>query len=302
MDKKVFLSSLRTTLYPSGLSAATIDVLDRILAHSGDLTNAEVAYCMATTYHEVGPTLQPRRESMNYSVGGLLKTFSRKRISDADARRLGRRKGEKALPVARQREIANILYGGEWGRKNLGNTQPNDGWDFRGGGFAQTTGRANFKRISAMVGYDLTKDPDAIVRPEIAVTALIKAMKSGTYTGKRLSDYDLPQQFSSARAIINADGAVNGAKIARHATAFLNALDVAKRVPDALEPYVPASEPRPEPVAPVPSPAPPAPKARVSSRPSSCYSQRLGSGCPASLSMVQPVLWRLTWTSPNSRP
>lgn len=263
MDKKVFLASLRTTLYPTALSLFTIDVLDRIIAHSDDLTNAEVAYCMATTYHEVGPTLQPKRESLNYSVDGLLKTFSRKRISEADARRLGRKNGEPALPVARQREIANILYGGEWGRKNLGNTQPNDGWDFRGGGFAQTTGRANFKRISAMVGYDLTKDPEAIVRPEIAVTALIKAMKSGTYTGKRLSDYDLPQQFSSARAIINADGATNGAKIARHATAFLNALDAAKRVPSALEPYVPV--PKPEPVVPapvpVPPPAAPAPKA-----------------------------------------
>jgi predicted chitinase len=40
--------------------------------------------------------------------------------------------------------IANIIYGGEWGRKNLGNTQPGDGWRFRGGGLPQITGRANY--------------------------------------------------------------------------------------------------------------------------------------------------------------
>lgn len=78
-------------------------------------------------------------ENLNYSVEGLLKTFSRSRISEADARRYGRVPGQ----AANQEAIAGIVYGGEWGRKNLGNTQPGDGWRFRGSGVKQITGRAN---------------------------------------------------------------------------------------------------------------------------------------------------------------
>lgn len=80
-------------------------------------------------------------ESLNYSVEGLLKTFGRHRISEADARKFGRSPGRPA----HQNAIANIVYGGEWGRKNLGNTQPGDGWAKRGSGFKQITGRANEK-------------------------------------------------------------------------------------------------------------------------------------------------------------
>lgn len=78
-------------------------------------------------------------ESLNYSVEGLRKTFGRHRISDAECERYGRKPGRPAD----QKAIANIVYGGEWGRINLGNTQPNDGWDNRGSGFKQITGRRN---------------------------------------------------------------------------------------------------------------------------------------------------------------
>lgn len=78
-------------------------------------------------------------ESLNYSVEGLRKTFGKHRISDVECERYGRKPGRPAD----QQAIANTLYGGEWGRKNLGNIEPNDGWDFRGSGFKQITGRAN---------------------------------------------------------------------------------------------------------------------------------------------------------------
>lgn len=101
-------------------------------------------------------------ESLNYSVEGLLTTFGRHRISEADARRLGRTKDRPA----NQEAIANILYGGEWGRKNLGNTLPGDGWKFRGYGPKQITGRANCQafanamkmRIEDVPAYLRTRD------------------------------------------------------------------------------------------------------------------------------------------------
>lgn len=79
-------------------------------------------------------------ENLNYSVEGLRKTFGRHRISDAECARYGRIDGERP---ADQEAIANIVYGGEFGRTQLGNTQPGDGWAYRGSGLKQITGRAN---------------------------------------------------------------------------------------------------------------------------------------------------------------
>ncbi len=83
-------------------------------------------------------------ESLNYSVTGLLKTFSRARISEADARKYGRTHTQ----AANQQAIANTVYGGPWGLRNLGNTQPNDGWFYRGRGLKQLTGRDNYTRFA----------------------------------------------------------------------------------------------------------------------------------------------------------
>ena len=99
-----------------------------------------------------------REESLNYSVEGLLKMFGRHRISEADARKFGRAPGRPA----HQNAIANIIYGGEWGRKNLGNTQPGDGWRFRGGGEKQITGRANYREA----GHE--HDPDTLRTDPVA--------------------------------------------------------------------------------------------------------------------------------------
>lgn len=119
------------------------------------------------------------RESLNYSVQGLLNGFSRKRISEADAKKYGRverKVGGKTVidRPANQKAIANILYGGEFGRKHLGNTQPNDGWDFRGGGDKQLTGRYNWTKYSMdSYGDDrVLKDPTIIDRyPDKSYTA-----------------------------------------------------------------------------------------------------------------------------------
>lgn len=83
-------------------------------------------------------------ENMNYSVHGLLSTFGRHRISLNDAEKYGRKPGQPA----NQQMIANILYGGEWGRKNLGNTKQGDGWAFRGCGPIHITGRGNVTRFT----------------------------------------------------------------------------------------------------------------------------------------------------------
>ncbi len=87
-------------------------------------------------------------ESMDYTPERLLKVFGERRIGIAAAKRLGRAPGRPAD----QKGIANAVYGGEWGRRNLGNTEPNDGWEFRGRGLIQLTGRFNYTRFGKTIG------------------------------------------------------------------------------------------------------------------------------------------------------
>src|SRR5690606_7538503 len=101
-------------------------------------------------------------ESLNYSTDALIQKFGRHRISVEDARRYGR----NAQHPADQEALANILYGGEWGRKNLGNTEPGDGWRFRGYGPKQITGRDNCQRFADAMGMSIDDVPAYLRTPE----------------------------------------------------------------------------------------------------------------------------------------
>lgn len=114
-------------------------------------TIRRVASFLANIAVESG--FKPRSENLNYSVDGLLKTFGRHRISLGDCQRYGRA-GARA---ADQEAIANCVYGGDWGRVNLGNTSPTDGWVMRGVGPLQVTGRANMEAFAKFVGKPLTE-------------------------------------------------------------------------------------------------------------------------------------------------
>lgn len=236
MDHRTFFNTVRHSLFGGSLSDSAVAnaqiIIDMAAAH--DATDKELAYMLATALHEVGTDLMPKRESLNYHVNALVANFSRERISLADAQRLGRKAGEGPVPVARQMQIANLIYGGEWGKVNLGNMKPGAGWLYRGGGFPQTTGARNFNEVGKLVGVDLINHPERIVEPEIACMALVVCMIKGTYTRKKLADYRFPEQFYNARAIINNDVAKNGAAIARYAEEFLHALKLAGYSPEAV--------------------------------------------------------------------
>jgi putative chitinase len=100
-------------------------------------------------------------ENLNYRTDALIKLFGRHRITIEQAGQYGRKPGQKAD----QQAIANILYGGEWGRNKLGNTQPGDGWRYRGRGLKQLTGRDNYARCGAAIGEDLINFPDRLLMP-----------------------------------------------------------------------------------------------------------------------------------------
>ncbi len=110
-------------------------------------------------------------ESLNYSVAGLKATFSSARISAVDCERLGRKQGEPALSLDRQSQIANIVYGGTFGRNQLGNANPGDGFKYRGRGAKQTTGLANYAAVANLTGIDVVASPEKLEDPNLGMRA-----------------------------------------------------------------------------------------------------------------------------------
>lgn len=131
-------------------------------------TYLRIAHFMAQIKHESG--LKPINESLNYSVEALISGFGRHRISISDAKKYGRIDGKQK---ANQEMLANILYGGKWGLENLGNTEKGDGWKFRGRGFKQITGRANYESLSRDTGIDFVNNPDLLLSE---VDAMVSAL------------------------------------------------------------------------------------------------------------------------------
>ena len=109
--------------------------------------------------------------------------------------------------------------------QRLGNTQPGDGFLFRGRGYVQITGRNNYAKFSSHVGEDLVSNPDLALRPDVAYKIAAMGMKNGMFTGRALKDFlptGKPPDFFNARTIIN--GHDHAADIAAIAQKFVTML------------------------------------------------------------------------------
>ncbi len=94
--------------------------------------------------------------------------------------------------------------------KNLGNTVKGDGYLYRGRGYVQITGRANYQKMTEKLSLtgdeDLILHPDSALHPDIAYKIMSFGMRTGAFTGKKLSDYINAAKcdYTNARRIINA--------------------------------------------------------------------------------------------------
>lgn len=67
-------------------------------------------------------------------------------------------------------EIGGPAYCARYeGREDLGNTQPGDGYRFKGRGIFQLTGRANYQTFGDRLGLDLVAQPDKAADPEVSL-------------------------------------------------------------------------------------------------------------------------------------
>lgn len=152
-----------------------------------------IAYMLATSYHETAYTMKPIKEYGSY-----------KYLSKYDTGRLA---------------------------KILGNTPEadGDGIFYAGRGHVMITGLDNYKRFSKLLNIDLVQFPDLALDPVISAKILTIGSLRGLFTTRKLSHYlrsGSLLEFTRARAVIN--GTDDALEIAKHAVKFLECLTLTK--------------------------------------------------------------------------
>jgi len=128
-----------------------------ILTREGISTPLRLAHFFAQLEHE--SNLKPVSENLNYSASALIRVF-KKYFTKSLATKYARN------PEA----IANRVYAN---RMDNGNEASGDGWKYRGRGFIQITGKANYTELTEDTGIDYINNPDLLLDE---VDAMISAI------------------------------------------------------------------------------------------------------------------------------
>lgn len=144
-------------------------------------TPERIAAFFANVIHET-QYMKRFTENLNYSADGLLRTWPHRFTR------------EESLQFDRKPElIANKVYAGR-----MGNTEPGDGWKFRGRGMFMTTGRQGYLLAGKTFGVDFIAEPELMTCPPYAA-------KSAAYYWNlnRLNIAADRQQLRAIRVAIN---------------------------------------------------------------------------------------------------
>jgi len=111
-------------------------------------TPLRLSHFLAQSGHESGG-FKAVTENLNYGAKGLRGVFGKYFTTDA-----------KALEYERKPEkIANLVYGNRMGN---GTEATGEGFKFRGRGYIQLTGKANYQLFDKVVAEDLIANPDLV--------------------------------------------------------------------------------------------------------------------------------------------
>jgi putative chitinase len=204
LNKKKFFDAVRWPLFKGKLTASQVKGMEAIIDYFSEkypANNPQLAYILATAYHETGRLFEAVREG----------------YANTD---------EKAVA-----HVTNKLFKPGLIRVNYAAREPN-GKSYYGRGLVQITWAGNYRRMGRFLGVDLYGNPDLALDLKIAVPILVDGMmKYGYYTGaptvpKYIKGTEvgkaLDTAFTNARFVVN--GVDARVFIASYATKFLTAL------------------------------------------------------------------------------
>lgn len=137
------LDKLKTHI-PDAVIAQIPGVMEKFAIN----TPLRLAHFLAQCGHESGG-FKVVNENLNYGAKGLRGIFSKYFPTD-----------EKALLFERKPEkIANVVYASRMGN---GDEASGEGYKFRGRGYIQLTGKANYTEFGKSINEDMTATPDLV--------------------------------------------------------------------------------------------------------------------------------------------
>jgi putative chitinase len=135
----------------AGLRAGITASAAGVFARYGITSPLLVAHVMAQISHECGAG-HDVIENLNYTAGRMMQVWPSRFPSLASAQ-----------PFAgNARALANKVYNGRMGNA----VGSDDGWNFRGRGAAQTTGREGYARLAKATGLDVVNHPELVIDPK----------------------------------------------------------------------------------------------------------------------------------------
>jgi putative chitinase len=127
---------------------SVIAQIPEVAAKFGITNNLRLAHFLSQCGHESGG-FKAVQENLNYGAKGLRGIFGKYFPTDA-----------KALEYERKPEkIANLVYGNRMGN---GAEATGEGYKFRGRGYIQLTGKANYANFAKFIGEDTVANPDLV--------------------------------------------------------------------------------------------------------------------------------------------
>ena len=131
----------------------------RILDEWGINTRERLAAFFANVCHETGG-FTIVRENMNYRPGRIAEVWSRSRAAKVLRAVNGKTYGTQEYRIG----VANGAYGDRLGNEDDG-TDDDDGFNYRGGGPLQSTGKDNYRYLERKTGIPFGSHPELIEDP-----------------------------------------------------------------------------------------------------------------------------------------
>ena len=190
-------------LAASGRKAGNVKVqtaIDGFLAvhewmdERGILTPLRLAHLFGQCAHE-SAGFQATIESLSYSADRLMAVWPSRFQHITFARQYARQ----------PKKLANYVYA-----RRMGNGDPttDDGWRYRGRGWMQLTGRANYRKAGWVVGVDLEADPETARRPGPAWQIAAHYLATRKRRGKTALEWADANNARQITRIVN--GGLNG--------------------------------------------------------------------------------------------